>query len=76
MGKQQSRILDYLKAGNILTRLDAWDRLGVLEAPARISELRQQGYPIVTEMYAVRNRYGETVRVARWHLIGGDNATA
>ncbi len=65
---QKKRILDYLKSGKLLTRLNSWSELGVLEAPARISELRQDGWPIETEMYAVENRYGETVRVARWFL--------
>jgi len=37
--KQQERILSYLQEGNVLTRLNAWSELGILEAPARISEL-------------------------------------
>ena len=65
---QKQRILDYLQAGNILTRLDSWETLGVIEAPARISELRSDGYPIETEMYFVTNRYGEKVKVARWFM--------
>lgn len=65
---QKERILEYLRGGNTLTRLNSWSELGVLEAPARISELRQDGYPIQTEMVKVRNRYGEDVRVARWTM--------
>jgi hypothetical protein len=65
---QKERILEHLQAGFVLTRLDSWDRLGVLEAPARISELRAEGWPIETEMYSVRNRYGESVRVAKWRM--------
>jgi len=66
--KQQDRILNYLQAGNKLTRLNAWDALGILEAPARISELRAKGYPIKTRMFPVKNRYGEMVKVAEWSL--------
>lgn len=65
---QRDRVLRLLKTGAILTRLNAWDLLGVLEAPARISELRASGWPIVTEMIVIRNRFGEDVRVAKWHL--------
>ena len=65
---QKERILKYLESGKTLTRLNSWNELGVLEAPARISELRQEGYPIRTEMYTVQNRYGERVRVAKWYI--------
>ncbi len=65
---QQKRILDYLKQGNELTRLNCWEQLGILEAPARISELRAEGHNIHTEMITVRNRYGEKVRIAKWTL--------
>jgi hypothetical protein len=68
MNKQQQRILEHLEAGNSLTRLSAWDDLGILEAPARISELRAMGHPITTEMTPVTNRYGEQVRIATWRL--------
>jgi len=67
---QQDRILDYLKAGNTLTRLNAWSQLGVLEAPARISELRSQGHYIKTKMVTVSNRYGDRVRIAEWKMGG------
>lgn len=66
---QRDRILAYLQSGKELTRLNAWDQVGSIEAPARISELRQQGYNIITTMIKVKNRYGETVRVAKWRLI-------
>jgi hypothetical protein len=65
---QQERILDYLKGGSTLSRLDSWDKLGVIEAPARISELRSKGHKIKTTMKNVVNRYGEKVSVAEWRL--------
>ena len=66
---QQKRLLAWLKSGKTLTRLSAWDDLGILEAPARISELRAQGYNIHTEMVPVINRYGEAVRIALWKYV-------
>ena len=66
---QATRLLKYLKSGKTLTRIKAWDTLGILETPARISELRQSGHTITTEMVPVVNRYGETVRIAKWRLV-------
>ena len=65
---QQDRILEYLKEGKTLTRLNAWDKLGILEAPARISELRGKGHQIHTGFKTVLHRYGEKVKIAEWRL--------
>ena len=65
---QRQRILTYLRKGRTLTRLNSWDELGIIEAPARISELRAEGHDIRTKMVPVRNRYGEAVKVAHWTL--------
>jgi hypothetical protein len=65
---QKQRILEWLQGGNSLTRLNSWDQLGCLEAPARISELRQEGIPIRTEMRTVTNKFGDRVRIAVWYL--------
>jgi hypothetical protein len=68
MKGQKQRILAHLRSGKTLTRLESWDVLGVLECPARISELRARGYHIETEMVPVINRFGEVVRVAKWRM--------
>ena len=65
---QRDRILDYLKRGGRLTRLNSWQELGIIEAPARISELRAAGHAIHTETRTVTNRYGEKVRIAVWSM--------
>jgi hypothetical protein len=65
---QKERVLEYLQTGRTLSRLDGWDELGVLETPARISELRADGWPIITKMVTVTNRYGEKVKIANWML--------
>ena len=65
---QRDRILDWLKSGKTLNRLNSWDQLGVIEAPARISELRAAGHVIETKMVTVSNRYGEDVRIALWTM--------
>ena len=65
---QKQRILNYLERGYILTRLDSWELLGVLECPARICELKQDGYDIKTERMTIKNKFGEKVSIAKWRL--------
>lgn len=63
---QRDRIKQYLDDGLTLNRLEGWSTLGILETPARICEIRAEGYPVTTKMITVTNRYGEKVRIAQW----------
>ena len=65
---QKQRLLNWLQDGYSINRLEGWDRLGIIELPARVSELRQEGYNIITEMVKVTNRYGDVAHVAVWSL--------
>ena len=65
---QIKRVKEYLESGQTLNRLMAWDELGILECPARISELRASGVEIVTKRKTVTNRYGESVSIAEWSI--------
>ena len=65
---QNEAILKYLKNHVGLTQLQALDKLGVMRLPARISELREMGFDIVTLRKEVRTRYGKT-NVAEYRLI-------
>lgn len=65
---QKARILQFLQSGRVLTRFNAWEELGVFEAPSRICELRKDGHTIETSMRRIVNRFGERVRVAEWYL--------
>lgn len=66
MISQKDRIRAYLDEGLTLNRLEGWEKLGILELPARLSEMRSEGYPVTTKMITVVNRYGEKVRIAEW----------
>jgi aspartate carbamoyltransferase regulatory subunit len=68
MNNQKERILDHLKSGKTLTRINSFELLGVIETPARISELRSKGHDIKTTMITVKNRFGENVRIAKWSM--------
>lgn len=52
-GSQSFRILEYLRAGNTLTPLDAFHRFGTLALHSRCSELREAGWPVVCELIEV-----------------------
>lgn len=70
---QRQRILDYLESGKTLTRINSWEELGILEAPARIHELKAAGHDIRTKTVEVTNRYGEIVRIAEWSMAEKPN---
>ena len=65
---QNQRILDYIREFGSITQLDALKDLGVMRLASRISDLRKQGYPIVSKVEPVPNRYGETCRIKRYSL--------
>lgn len=66
---QQERILDYLDKHFSITRMEAYDRLGITELPKRISELRHAGHNIGDQWLKVMNRYGEETRVKEYFKI-------
>ena len=59
-------ILDYMREFGSITPLEAIRDIGCYRLAARISDLRKDGYDIVTEPLAVRNRYGKTSIVAKY----------
>lgn len=60
---QQKRVIKFIDKHGSITRLQAYDRLGITELPKRISELRQRGFPIGDDWLEVVNRYNEKTRV-------------
>lgn len=70
MKGSKARILKYFKSGNSLTSKEAFELFGVTRLAARVKELRDAGYDIRTSMETSENRYGETVRYARYLYKG------
>ena len=66
---QRYRILRYMLDFGSITRAEAFTELGIVEAPARIVELKKEGYIIITDTVYGKNRYGEPVHWARWSLV-------
>ena len=67
---QNEMILKYLQTHKRgITPLKAMERFGILRLSGRIHDLREAGYPIMTNIIEVPNRYGEVSRVAEYRLI-------
>ena len=65
---QRLKILDYLFERGSITSNEARERLDVYYPPARIFELRQAGYLIVTIWDSWTSEYGIKHRIARYVL--------
>jgi hypothetical protein len=65
---QKQRLLDYLEAGNTVTTLDAFRKLGITRISAVVYDLKKEGHKLITERVTVKNHYGEKCSVCRWSL--------
>ena len=70
---QNGRIIDYLTRNGSITQLDAMNDLGIMRLGARVYDLKERGYNIVTVMVEGVNRFGEPTRYARYYLKGAEN---
>ena len=67
---QCEKILDYMRLNGSITQLDALREFGCMRLASRITDLKAQGYDIISKMESNKNRYGDTVRYARYTLRG------
>jgi hypothetical protein len=65
---QHERILKWFDNHASLTRWEALQYLGIFEAPARISELRRDGYKFKTQMITGKSESGYSYNSAVWTL--------
>lgn len=73
MKTQCERLSDLLLKGRMIDPLLAWMELGIYRLASRINDLRNGHlhgvkYNITTDIAEVKNRYGETARVARYYM--------
>lgn len=69
MDGQNIAILKYLKKHKSgITPKEAYEKFGCLRLSARIFDLRNKGYDIVTINEQTVNRYGNNVNYARYRL--------
>lgn len=62
---QKYQILNHLQSGKKITPLEALDQFGCMRLASRISELRDEGYPIETKMMSNKDK--------RWAEYSLDN---
>lgn len=65
---QNQRIIDYINRHGSITPLEAMQDIGCMRLAARIADLKELGYPIVSETVIVKNRYGEKCHVKKYRL--------
>lgn len=63
---QCEKILAYLNEHGSITRMEAMSKLHIANFTARVSDLRRDGVALDVETVTQKNRYGETVRFARY----------
>ena len=67
---QAERVLDYMFEFGSITQLEALRDLGVMRLASRISDLKKLGYPIGSDVVAVKNRYEENCYIKRYFIAG------
>ncbi|MFB2762749.1 helix-turn-helix domain-containing protein [Marinobacter shengliensis] len=71
---QRARVLHYLQNHRALTTLEARHLLNVMHPAARVMELRDHGYKIITNWRQDSDSAGRLHRVAEYVLMAGGDA--
>ena len=73
MGKQQQRVLDYMRIFGSISSLEAFKDLGVTRLSAVIYELKRKGVAITSTTEYIKNRYGEPVHFSRYMVAQNES---
>lgn len=65
---QCEKIIRVLEDSGSITSWEAMQEFGIMRLASRINDLKKAGYNIDREMITSTNRYGETVRYAKYTL--------
>ncbi len=63
---QKERLKEHLDSGKSITRLSAFNEIGIFELASRIGELEKDGYNVLKKRETVANRYNEKVSITRY----------
>lgn len=66
---QRKAVLDYLIKNGTITSMEAFEKFGVTRLSAIIFDLRRKGYGIFTNMIETTNRFGQTLKYARYRFV-------
>lgn len=61
-------VLAFMAENGSITPVEALDELGCMRLASRISDLKRMGHSIRKEMVEKKNRFGDTVRFARYSI--------
>ena len=67
--KQTDMVLRHLRDCGSISSLEAFREYGITRLAARIHDLRNQGLDIESAELRITNRYGGTVKFARYRLL-------
>ena len=67
---QCEQIIDYLHKFGSITPMEAFADLGITKLATRVSEMRKDGREFKIETVKSTNRFGKTVRYAKYSLKG------
>lgn len=65
---QEERVLDYLHTNGSINPMQALNDCGVMRLAARIGKIKSMGHSIDSKMVTVKNRWGESCRVAVYSI--------
>jgi len=65
---QKTQVKRYLESGKKITSLDAREKLGILDLPKRMSELRSMQFEFKDRWKRVKTRFGGYTRVKEYYL--------
>ena len=63
---QREAILQYINDFGSITPMEAFSDLGITKLATRISEMKKDGMQFKIESVKTKNRYGKTVRFAKY----------
>ena len=65
---QCEKVLRHLRTFGSITPMEAMQEYGIMRLGARCWDLRNSGIPVVSEIVAGKNRFGETTHYAKYRL--------
>lgn len=65
---QKKMVMEYIKDFGSISPLEALSDLGIMRLASRVTDLKKDGVKIVKSMEKSKNRYGKTVRYARYRI--------
>ena len=70
---QKQLILDYIDRFGSITPIQAFADLGITRLAARVSDLKEAGVDVRTEMVSARNIFGKQIKYAKYSIGEKDN---